>query len=76
MIGTNKATINQGAVYLQLTCISRNRAWANRQSNTLFSYLHEKLMGLLQSEAITGTLREPKSTSHVSLEAFAREQVT
>ena len=33
-------------------------------------------MGLLQSEAVAGTLQEPKWTSHASLETFAREQIT
>ena len=33
-------------------------------------------MGRLQSETVAGTLQEPKTTSHATLETFAREQIT
>ena len=37
----NKATINQGEVSLQLTCISGNRARVSWRKRTPFSYLHK-----------------------------------
>ena len=39
----DKATINQGAVSLQLTCISGNRARVSWRNRTPFSYLYTKI---------------------------------
>ena len=70
----NKATINQGAVSLQLTCISGNRARVSWRNSTPFTYLLKK-WSLATDMVLTLVLQLPKRALLASLEAFAREQI-